>query len=184
MADTGTKWHPVIYGAWTLALTAIFTFTLSIVCFPVLAWAMTLRPSFIHLLFASIFGISVYQSQIFLKEQELHAADPLPNGTEILVLTTALLYYNILLFIGLEGGVFVTGLDSPSFALMFALLYPAWDIRTTKQALPLSVGGGIAFGLTVLQAVGLISGLVLSVLCKFEMRPFRYVNVRTILDPS
>ncbi|WP_433632702.1 hypothetical protein [Halomicrococcus sp. NG-SE-24] len=184
MANPELRWHPLVYGVWTIALTTVFTLVMGLVCFLVLAWSLSLDTPLGKFAFSSIFGISVYQSQIFLKERHPQAPDSLPNKTEMLIVMTALLYYNILVFTGLQGGLFITRSGYPSFGLMFALLYPVWDVRTTNRMLPLSVGGIVAFGLSILQAVGLISGVVLAELCGFEMRPLRYVYVRTLTQPN
>ncbi|RBI60013.1 hypothetical protein DMJ13_20220 [halophilic archaeon] len=100
----------------------------------------------------------------------------------MLVLLMAVLYYNGVVAVSWHGGMFVTRSGYSSFGLMFAVLYPVWDMYTTKQMLPLSVGGSIAFGLSVLQRVGLISGIGFTVLCGFDMRLLRYVDVRDLLQ--
>lgn len=184
MVNAEPRRHPIVYGAWTIALTTVFTLVLSLVCFPVLAWAFSTAIPVRELSFASVFGLSLYESQLFLKEQSSQTSEALSTRSEVLILLTAVLYYNGIVAVSWHGGLFVTRSGYSSFGLMFAVLYPVWDLSTTKRMIPLSVGGSIAFGLSVLQNVGLISGMVFTSLCGFEMRLLRYADVRACIQSN
>ncbi|MFC7080990.1 hypothetical protein [Halorussus caseinilyticus] len=90
---------------------------------------------------ATIFGFAILMSQDYVENENEGDFEDLALWKQLLIGGTMFIYVNAtILFSGAIGGALIRQGLVP-VALLFALLYPAWDKAMIQRGIPLSVGG-------------------------------------------
>lgn len=90
---------------------------------------------------ATIFGFAILMSQDHVKDDNESGFEDLATWKQWLIGGAMFIYVNTtILFSGAIGGALIRQGLVP-VAILFALLYPAWDKAMIQRGIPLSVGG-------------------------------------------
>lgn len=126
---------------------------------------------------ATILVYAIVVSQHSLTSGPSKEFNDLSSSKKFLVSLFSITVYNLIVLVSVVVSAIAVTNGGTAIALSVAAIYPIWDAITMEHTIPLSVGGGIAFGVFVLAKAGAFGSRAVEVLEDVENAPLRQFDI-------